>query len=264
MDESSGQPRQQTEAVAYAGAGGRLPPSRVANFAFVCGLISISALLAVWFVPLNWIGARIALFAGGIICGFAAVVGGIVGLRVARKRGGAGKTESQVGLIVGGITIALVVLLLLVVQAITRTYSNVERIKCRSNLRAIGQAMLLYANDNRGQFPQRFGQLVTHADVAPEVFICPASNDHPAAGPTTQQTLADFATPGHCSYIYLGAGMSMPSVPKGFVLAYEPLDNHEKEGAHFIFGDASVEWFDAKDAQKLIDQLKSGVNPPKR
>src|SRR6266550_1540842 len=223
MDESSSQPREQTKAAeAHAGVGGRLPPSRVANFAFVCGLISIAALLAVWFVPLYWIGVRIALFAGGTICGFAGVVGGIMGLRDARKRGGAGKTESQVGLIVGGITIALVVLLLLVVQAITRTYSNVERIKCRSNLRAIGQSMLLYANDNRGQFPQRFGQLITHADVAPEVFICPASNDHPAAGPTTQQTLADFARPGHCSYIYLGAGMSMPSVPKGFVLAFEP------------------------------------------
>ena len=33
------------------------------------------------------------------------------------------------------------------------------RIKCASNLRQIGQAMLLYANENKGKYPDDLGTL---------------------------------------------------------------------------------------------------------
>ncbi|HEV8377984.1 MAG TPA: hypothetical protein VGP99_03980 [Tepidisphaeraceae bacterium] len=76
------------------------------------------------------------------------------------------------------------------------------------------------------------------------------------------QILADFAKPGHCSYVYLRSGLSSTTVRKDFVLAYEPLENHEGKGAHFVFGDFHEEWRDAKAARKMIEQLKGGVNPP--
>jgi hypothetical protein len=58
-------------------------------------------------------------------------------------------------------------------------------------------------------------------------------------------------------------GATSANLTKDFVLAYEPLENHEGRGAHFIFGDGNARWRDAKEARKMIDQLKKGVNPPK-
>src|SRR5438874_5604166 len=84
-----------------------------------------------------------------------------------------------------------------------------NRVKCASNLRQIGQAILLYSNDNRGQYPRTVyvpGQppvwgtgaiyldpfkqpgpqdndvtaamflLLRTQDITSEVFICPCSN----------------------------------------------------------------------------------------
>src|ERR1041384_7436516 len=70
------------------------------------------------------------------------------------------------------------------------------RLRCASNLRQIGQGILLYANDNHGKFPSRLDQLITDADIPPEILTCPSSNDQKATGATTQQILADFAKPG--------------------------------------------------------------------
>ena len=136
-----------------------------------------------------------------------------------------------------------------------------NRVKCQSNLREIGQGLLLYANDHGGRYPQRLDELISTADISPQVFVCPSSNDQWATGQTTQQIVADFGKAGRCSYVFLAAGMNSASVPANFVVAYEPVDDHEKEGANFLFGDGHAEW--RSDAKSLIKQLKAGVNPPK-
>src|SRR4051812_7535519 len=41
-----------------------------------------------------------------------------------------------------------------VLPARTRGYGCSNRVKCASNLRQIGQAILLYSNDNRGHYPR--------------------------------------------------------------------------------------------------------------
>jgi hypothetical protein len=237
--------------------------ARAAFAAFILGTVSVFALLMALCGPLMPIAPQVALFLTSI--GAAALaIPAVIALRKGAKENHEGWARARHALIMASVAAGLVLVVFAMTQGLDRSHRKVNQIKCRSNLRALGQAMLLYAQDNKGQFPQQWSQLITHADVNPEVLICPASSDRPATGSTLEAIIADFAKPGHCSYIYLGAGSSMSSVPKSFVLAYEPLDNHEKEGAHFIFGDASVEWLEAKDAQRLIDQLKSGVNPPKR
>jgi len=237
---------------------------RATNTAFICGMISIGALLAAWLVPLASTMARLVLFFLSGTCAAVAVPAGIVGLRMAAKRSGIGRKQAFTGLMLGSLTAILFVLGFVLVPALNNTENRADRIKCQSHLKIIGQSLFRYTQINKGQFPARFTQLITDCDVASYFFVCPHSTDQRAVGANTEQTLADFAKPGRCSYIYLGTGQTTPSVTKDFVLAYEPLENHEKEGAHFLFGNGRVEWLDAEEADRFIAQLKSGVNPPKK
>jgi prepilin-type N-terminal cleavage/methylation domain-containing protein len=110
-------------------------------------------------------------------------------------------------LVVIGI-IALLISILL--PSLNRARESANKVKCGSNMRQIGQAMLLYANENRGLFPrtiyqanvapnvtnQGFGALnpfvgnpcgnnnmaaamfllIRTQDITPEVFVCPSGN----------------------------------------------------------------------------------------
>jgi len=104
--------------------------------------------------------------------------------------------------------IAIVTAVLL--PTITRTHEPANRVKCGSNLRMIGQAIQLYANENKGNYPRvmytqdlppTWGTGVTAPnafadpnrptandvtagvflllrtqDITPEVFVCPVQN----------------------------------------------------------------------------------------
>jgi len=112
-------------------------------------------------------------------------------------------------LVVIGI-IALLISILL--PALNAAKERANRVKCSSNLRQIGQGLLLYANDNKGIYPRTPATtagsytaftgggtstatdpfaagavtindvtaalflLVRNADINPEVFVCPSSN----------------------------------------------------------------------------------------
>jgi hypothetical protein len=228
----------------------------IAFAAFIASMISCVAIPA---ANSNILSQRVV-----VVGAITALAAGLIGLRVARRQAGVGRPHAWMAIIISG-GIASVVLWGVVND---RLYGNVRerqnRVYCQSNISKIGQGFQLYANDHAGQLPQRFDQLISEADLNPAVFICPSTDDDYAAGPTIQQILADFQKPGHCSYIYVGAGMSTSTITKDSVLAYEPVEHHEGRGAHFVFGDFGAEWRNAKEARKMIEQLKKGVNPPQQ
>lgn len=111
----------------------------------------------------------------------------------ARHKHGFGLVELMV--VVGIITLAIAMLL----PSLCRSRETSNRVKCASNLRAIGQAILLYENDNKGAVPRTttvdgatptWGTmapapndvsaalflLLRTQDITPEVFTCPSSN----------------------------------------------------------------------------------------
>jgi hypothetical protein len=157
---------------------------------------------------------------------------------------------------------ALVLGMLAIIPSGEIIYRHPNRLKCQKNLLAIGQAIQLYSSDHGGRFPGKLDELITFADVSPEVFICPHGNDRAAAGATMSQIVADFAKPGQCSYRYVGGSLSGTKSTFNHVLAYEPLDKHEGIGANFLMGDFSVQWLSDVRAEKWIRQLEAGVNPP--
>ena len=136
------------------------------------------------------------------------------------------------------------------------------RAQCLSNLRQIGQACLLYANDHQGRFPVSFEQLVKSGRLSVQRFVCPSANDEPATGATPDDILAKFAKPGHCSYVYVGGGLRVGS-PRDAVVAHDRLVNHEREGINVLFADGRVEWMSRDLSSSFLAELKAGFNPPR-
>ncbi len=158
--------------------------------------------------------------------------------------------------------VAVLLLLSILAPSGTRSRPVANLVKCGSNLRQIGQAISLYANENQGRYPDKLGDLIVE-DMTTAAFICPASNDDPAApGPTTQASSANVHAGGHLSYIYLGKGL-IGTQSATMVIAYEPLTNHANTGMNVLFGDGHVEFFHVPAATTLIAELNAGQNPPK-
>ena len=155
--------------------------------------------LAIASLVLSIIG--ILFFPAGLI----GIVLGIVALTRMKDPSVGGK-----GLAIGGIAVGVVSILMagcmisILLPSLNRARETANRVKCASNLRQIGQALLLYSNDNRGAYPPTLDVLLTTEDITPEVFVCPTSNDTAASGATPQQQAAALNTKGHLSYVYVG------------------------------------------------------------
>jgi hypothetical protein len=224
-------------------------------------LAVIAGVLLVVAIPLMTDKTILLLFLAAA-CGVAGGVAGAMRLLGKRHPDFARRLPAWVGVIVAVIVIALAALIItLMINHTANSQSRLEQVRCNSNLRQVGQAMLIYANENKGSYPPGFAALISNG-WDPDLFVCPASNDSSARAATTQQALAEFTKPGHCSYVYL-AGNASTLMPANFVLVYEPLEIHGGRGAHFLTRDGEVKWCDEHEAASIIGQLKAGVNPPK-
>jgi prepilin-type N-terminal cleavage/methylation domain-containing protein len=211
-------------------------------------------------------------------------------------------------LVVIGI-IALLISILL--PALNAAKERANRVKCASNLRQIGQGLMLYANDNKGAYPRtRYSitgnltaftnpaatdpfipsgplsndvtaalfMLIRNADLNPEVFTCPSSNqDKDSLNNLPAISRSNFEPGGSTlSYSYANPYPNSNAVSKGYKLHSgvvadlaiaadrndldpsndntRPDDpqsklrksnssNHEREGQNVMFNDGHVEWF---------------------
>lgn len=206
------------------------------------------------------------IFCIPILAPILAIVFGAIGLSRTRDPRVGGKGFAIAGLTLGCVGIALTLMYALMMSimlpSLGRARETANRAKCSSNMRQIGQAMLLYANENRGVYPDALPILLLTQDITPEVFCCPSSNDTPAPGTTPQAQAAKLLTGPHCSYVYTGNGLTSASTAEQ-VLLYEPPGNHNGDGMNVLFGDGHVDFIPKPEAQKMIAELEAGHNPPR-
>ncbi len=109
--------------------------------------------------------------------------------------------------------------------------TKARRHVCATNLKGIGKALLIYANDYNDQLPPDLETLIHKAEMPPRGLICPANG------------LKE-------SYFYRGATITTSDTP-WMITVYEKLSNHG-DGRNVLFLDSHVEWVPEERFQELI------------
>jgi len=193
-------------------------------------------------------------------------------------------------LVVIGI-IAVLMAILLPVLGKAREASH--RSVCGSNLRTLGQAMVMYANQHRDLLPNASPNGVWKASVGgealipfattfvahPGVFHCPSDTDPvPRLIATADYNVPDSA---HVSYEFYSIfwapeyGPRLPQLKGQAPLAWDldggeqqsPLQNHASKGGNVLFADGHVEWqerslWDGGNWAHPAEQFFPNLNPP--
>ena len=227
-----------------------------------CNSLLPSMVVTVPAGPVNTSGLAIASFVLGILsfCTFCvtalpAIILGIVALAKIGKSGGRLKGN---GFAVAGIVVPVVagvfmlpVLLGITMPALARTRHMAFRMTCATNVRDLGKAMMLYANDYDDKFPTSSkwcDLLVEHQEVNRMTFRCQG------------------ATEGPCNYAMNkdAAGLG-PSALHDVVLLFETspgwnqaggaesltTDNHQGDGCNVLFVDGHVEFVRMQELDRL-------------
>ena len=157
------------------------------------------------------------------------------------------------------ISLPAVLLGVFLLPRLNTTRAISPRVKSATNLRQIGEAILLYSNDFQGQFPDSFRTILLNEDVTSDTFVSPSRDETPAGGATTREVANDLDSGGHVSYIYLGKGLTTKTALPNTIVAYEmPVPT---DGGNVLFGDGHVEFFDGPVLSKIVGRASTGVFP---
>lgn len=159
----------------------------------------------------------------------------------------------------GGASVAQAgVMMRIMLPSLNRARETANRVKCASNMRQIGQAMQLYANEHKGKFPNDFGEMLLTQDVTIEVFTCPSSAANIPAEVRQMQPQQQAAwVNANAHYYYLGKGKNNAIDPSR-VMIYEKEANHGGDGMNMLFGDGHAEFMSMPAAKKLLAEQGVG------
>lgn len=152
---------------------------------------------------------------------------------------------------IGGPQEAMLISVLL--PALNRAREQANRVKSANNLRQIGLAAFMYANQQNGKLPKDFATLYKDEDLHMEMFINPHTKTSAPAGLTPEQQQAWVNE--HSDYVWNGAGK------KNTMGSDEPLAWEKPEGAaqglNILYGDGHVEWHAMPDALEQIHKAEA-------
>ena len=154
-----------------------------------------------------------------------------------------------------GIVVALGLVGSILLPSLCKSSETANRAKCASNLHQIGLAILLYQQDNGGAYPDTLGRLILNEQIGAEVFVCPSGNDERSPATMPADIAADIdAGPAkhHCSYVYLGRGLTAKTVTDTTVIAFDAPDDHDRDGVNVLYGDGHADWEMPAAVAKLL------------
>jgi prepilin-type processing-associated H-X9-DG protein len=117
---------------------------------------------------------------------------------------------------------------------------------CRRNLKQIGAVLLLYAEENSGQFPPSFQTLVNRG-CEPRLFMCPVRSKE--SGPLDPQ---DVDATGDYCYGRIAGADAPPMVP----IVWDRLPNHYGGGT-MLFVDGHAVWAPSEQMCRDIENWRA-------
>jgi len=155
----------------------------------------------------------------------------------------------------------------ILLPSLNRARETANRVKCASNQRQLAMALLLYANDHKGKYPDTYEAFIEAAvkdmDVSREVFICPSSSDELIQSVKAMEPV-EFAkwAVENSSYVYLAGGKTTTSNAED-ILIHEKMTNHDGDGINITYGDGHVEFHTREQAEQELQRVGAGdANQP--
>jgi prepilin-type processing-associated H-X9-DG protein len=122
--------------------------------------------------------------------------------------------------------------------------------RCQSNLHQIGIALLMYADDNNGRFPQAGGAeglnyLRRDYVKSPTIFHCPTDK-------IRHKLVSDASLDeDHCSYVYFGGIRHSKTDTNTIPVCWDKPENHGSQRLNVLFNDGHVAWLTLEEWQKI-------------
>jgi hypothetical protein len=144
----------------------------------------------------------------------------------------------------------------------TRPDAQVFAVKCMINARSLGQGIVLYANENRGQLPANLGDLYAYMEKqgtpkVAELFICPRELADKRIPEKVTREWIELNT----SYVYLAnAKTAWQRLPNpASILLYEKLEGGHERGVVALYADGHAEMVGREIAPAAIEKSKKAI-----
>jgi len=152
-----------------------------------------------------------------------------------------------------------------------------HRTECMNNVRQIGLAMMQYAGEHEGKFPESFGVLLKENYlITAKVFLCPSTGKRlpPEGFPVPDEKtyfstydLATLSTVDHWADYVIVKGITLNSPAESILLHDRSAEDHKGEGRNCFFVDGHVHWHNEPDFQERMtrqreEMARATANPP--
>jgi prepilin-type processing-associated H-X9-DG protein len=129
-----------------------------------------------------------------------------------------------------------------------------------SNLRQIGQGLVLHSNQNNGKYPSTLGELILTEDFSVESFVIPDQKPRRLPREKDKEEQAAWVNK-EGDYEYFGAGTTNKSGPE-VILAHEKV-RPDAKGVYALFADGHAAWVDVDDLRQRVRAQQKQDEAPK-
>lgn len=137
---------------------------------------------------------------------------------------------------------------------------NPKVLQSMSNLSAIGEAMLYYANDNKGRTPVTLGGLHQYIDISADKFFNPRGTVPPMPAGLTREQASDWID-GRTDYLLIASSQRWTfKLPDEILVCENPVGM--ADGVAVLRADGRVEYVEMRWAMEYLSQVRSRVLSP--
>lgn len=205
------------------------------------------------------VSPRVGMAVAALVCGILGfcfpplgLVGLILGIIAVIKASSdparhGGKGMAIGGICTGGFSLVFMgpLMMAILLPSFARARELARRTVCQTNMQALGMAMLGYASENDGAFPDDPAKVLAGVGISATNLKCPSSG-----GLFNYRYIAGWTKDG---------GANKP-------LVYEPIGNHGDEGGNVLFVDGHAEFVPKSRWAEVVEPYEDKsvpIPPPK-